>query len=104
LLTPSVGEKYKTIMNLKWTILVLLFEIFLEVSASTHWAVTENGLVESQVCKLTCAMFKKCNFCSDGDNNKSIDRGEWGVGQVKVKKKVKLSRYRPGQALGGSRS
>lgn len=36
-------------MNLKWKILILLFEIFLEISASTHWAVTENGLVQSQL-------------------------------------------------------
>jgi hypothetical protein len=36
---------------MKWKIFATLFEIFVGISASTHWVVTENGRVQSQVWK-----------------------------------------------------
>jgi hypothetical protein len=41
-----------------WKVLGVLFEIFLGISASTHWVVTENGRVQSQVGKNTCVIFQ----------------------------------------------
>jgi hypothetical protein len=41
-----------------WKVLGVLFEIFLGISASTHWVVTENGRVQSQVGKSTCVIFQ----------------------------------------------
>jgi hypothetical protein len=32
-----------------WKVFAVLFEIFLGISASTHWIVTENGRIQSQV-------------------------------------------------------
>lgn len=35
-----------------WKVFAVLFKIFLEISASTHWVVTENGRIQSQVGKV----------------------------------------------------
>lgn len=47
------------VVVMKWKIFATLFEIFVEISASTHWIVTENGRVQSQVWKVTCVI---CNY------------------------------------------
>jgi len=44
-----VNSRGKMEMLKSWKVFALLFEIFLGISASTHWVVTENGRVQSQV-------------------------------------------------------
>jgi hypothetical protein len=47
---------------MKWKIFAVLFEIFVGISASTHWVVTENGRVQSQVWKAICVILHYLYF------------------------------------------
>lgn len=46
----NINSVVKMLVKYKlWKVITVLFKIFLGISASTHWVVTENGKIQPQV-------------------------------------------------------